>query len=112
MPGQYIQLVSKYSTFNKYKLYISGNSIFNGFLKGKYEVATNYSKKAFDISRQINQREATEQNRVLFGISRAHKMLSHFNENVELGTRKTIHNLIKWRYESPENCEKILIEKS
>lgn len=75
-------------------------------------MATDYSKRAFDISRQINDREASEHNRALYGISKAHKMLTHFNENVELGTRKSIDNLIKWKYESPENCEKILMDKS
>lgn len=78
---------------------------------GKYETATNYSKKAFDISRQINQREATEYNRVLYGISKGHKMLKHFNDNVELNTRKTINNLLKWKYGSTDNCEKTLMDK-
>lgn len=78
---------------------------------GNYETATNYSKKAFEVSRQMNHREATEANRVLFGISKAHKVLKHFNKCVELGTRKTINNLIKWKYESPDNCEKILMDR-
>ncbi len=78
---------------------------------GKYEVATSYSKKAFDISRQINQRDATEHNRVLFGIARAHKALGLFNENVERAGRNNIDNLVRWKYAAAEDCEKILAKK-
>lgn len=60
------------------------------------------------MSRQMNQRDAVEQNRVLYGISKAHKILNLFNQNVELGTKKTINNLLKWKYEPPEATEKIL----
>jgi len=71
-------------------------------------VATNYSKKAFDISRQTGHREATEHNRVLFGIARAHRSLSLFNSNVEESSRKSINKLVRWKYEAAEDCEKIL----
>jgi hypothetical protein len=85
------------------------------YLKGNYETATNYSKKAFDISRNIcvqgSINQSTEYNRVLYGISKGHKMLKHFNDNVESGTRKTINNLLKWKYDSPDNHEKILMDK-
>lgn len=60
----------------------------------------------------MNHHEATEANRVLYGISKAHKILKHFNANVELGTRKTINNLLKWKYESPDSCEQIFMDKS
>lgn len=83
----------------------------NFYSKGNYDTATEYSKKAFDISRQMNQRDATEYNRVLYGISKAHKILNLFNENVELGTKQTIKNLLQWKYEPPEITEKILSDK-
>ena len=56
----------------------------------------------------MNQQDAIEQNRVLYGISKAHKILSLFNKNVELGTKETISNLLKFKYESPDLTEKIL----
>lgn len=73
---------------------------------GQYDLAVEYSKKAFDISRQMNHRDVIDFNRVLVGISKAHNNLAHFNKNVELGTRKNINNLIKWKYEM--NGDKIL----
>jgi hypothetical protein len=76
-------------------------------LKGKYEVAADYSKKAFDISRQMNHRDVIEYNRILVGISKAHNNLAHFNQNIEKGTRSTINNLIRWKYE--QNGEKLLL---
>ena len=75
-------------------------------LKGKYEVAADYSKKAFDISRQMNHRDVIEYNRVLVGISKAQNNLVHFNKNIEKGTRSTINNLLRWKYE--QNGEKLL----
>jgi hypothetical protein len=78
--------------------------------KGNYELATEYSKKAFDITRQISQRDATEYNRVLYGISKAHTNLNIFNKNVELGTKQTINNLLKWKYESNGQAEKLLFD--
>ena len=56
----------------------------------------------------MNHRDATEANRVLFGITKAHKILNHFNANVELGSRKHVNNLLKWKYESPDLSEAIL----
>ena len=58
----------------------------------------------------MNHRDAIEANRVLYGISRAHKTLKHFNGNVELGLRKNINNLLKWKYEA-ERSEQILMDK-
>ena len=60
------------------------------------------------MSRQMNQRNAVEQNRVLYGISRAHKILNLFNQNVESNSKQAINNLLKWKYESQESTEKIL----
>lgn len=54
----------------------------------------------------MNQHDAIEYNRVLFGISKAHKNLNIFNLNVELANRKTINNILKWKYE--EDHENIL----
>ena len=79
------------------------------YLKGKYDTATEYSKQAFDCSRQMNHRESTEYNRVLFGITKAHKNLKNFNDNVEFATRKTINNLIKWKYDTER--ENVLSDK-
>ena len=56
----------------------------------------------------MNYRDSIEHNRILFGISKAHKVLKHFNGNVELGSRKTINNLLTWKYESAESSEKVL----
>lgn len=41
-----------------------------------------------------------EYNRVLFGISNAHKNLKLFENNIESGRRKNINNLIWWKYDS------------
>ena len=53
---------------------------------------------------------ATEYNRVLYGISKAHTNLNIFNKNVELGTKQTINNLLKWKYESNGQAEKLLFD--
>ena len=55
-------------------------------------MATDYSRKAFEAARQINNTNAIDFNRVLFGIAKAHKNLSFFNKNIELKTRKTVYN--------------------
>jgi hypothetical protein len=34
----------------------------------------------------------------LYGITKAHKHLKKFNENVESGKRNSITNLIEWKY--------------
>lgn len=44
--------------------------------------------------------ELLDYNRVLFGISTAHKNLKAFEANVEFGKRKNINNLIWWKYDS------------
>jgi hypothetical protein len=55
----------------------------------------------------MNDTNATDFNRVLFGIAKAHKNLAYFNKNVELLTRKSIGNLLNWKYDE-ENREFIL----
>jgi hypothetical protein len=57
----------------------------------------------------MNHRKSTEYNRVLFGITKAHKNLKNFNDNVEFATRKTITNLIKWKYDTER--ENVLSDK-
>jgi hypothetical protein len=69
-------------------------------------MASKYAKKSFDVSRQINNLVSLEYNRVLFGISDAHKNLKHFNKNIELANRKAISNLIQWKYDTGK--EKLL----
>ncbi|RNA08109.1 tetratricopeptide repeat 29 [Brachionus plicatilis] len=66
---------------------------------GKYEQAAAYSKKAFDNSRQLNLNDQLENNRVLVGLAKAHANLKYFNMNVEIASRKTITNILTWKYE-------------
>ena len=61
-------------------------------------MATDFSRKAFEASRQMSNSGAIDFNRVLFGIAKAHKNLSLFNKNIELKSRKTITNLLCWKY--------------
>jgi hypothetical protein len=70
--------------------------------QGKYDVATEFSQKAFEASRQMSEYQAksVEFNRVLFGIAKAHKNLGLFNRNVEVASRKTIGNLLAWKYDN------------
>ena len=58
----------------------------------------------------MNHKDVVDFNRVLVGISKAHNNLVHFNQNIELNTRKTITNLIKWKYEP--NGDQILLDKT
>lgn len=69
-------------------------------LKGKYEIASEYAKKSFEVSRQLNNTNSVEFNRVLFGISNAHNNLKFFNKNIEIANRTTINNLINWKYDA------------
>lgn len=68
--------------------------------KGKYEQAADYSRKAFDNSRQLNLNDQLDNNRVLVGLAKAHANLRYFNINVELANRKTINNILTWKYET------------
>jgi hypothetical protein len=75
--------------------------------KGKYDMATEFSRKAFETSRQMgHSAAAVDFNRVLYGIAKAHKNLQLFNKNVELSTRRTLTNLLSWKYN--ENRELVL----
>ena len=81
------------------------------FIKGKYETASEYSHKSFEALRQMHghgNAKHLDYNRVLFGISSAHKNLRFFEKNIELATRKTLNNLIWWKYDSRK--EKLLSE--
>jgi hypothetical protein len=49
-------------------------------------------------------------NRVLYGITKAHKHLKKFNENIETASRNSIINLIEWKYK-PEHEEILYAEK-
>ena len=77
-------------------------------LKGKYETASEYSQKAFEVSRRMNHSDAIEFNRVLFGISKAHNNLKNFNKNIETANRTTINNLMTWKYDPRKDKIKIL----
>lgn len=69
-------------------------------IKGQYETASEYAKRSFDASRQMHDLNHLDYNRVLFGISTAHKNLKYFEKNVEFAKRKNINNLIWWKYDS------------
>ena len=59
----------------------------------------------------MNHSDAIEYNRILFGISKAHNNLKHFNANIELANRKTINNLMTWKYDSRKDKINILKDK-
>lgn len=84
-------------------------SIYNSM--GKYDIAAEYSQKAFEVSRQMNRSDAVEYNRILFGISKAHANLKNFNHNIELANRKTVNNLMTWKYDPRKDKIKILDDK-
>ena len=59
----------------------------------------------------MNHSDAIEFNRILFGISKAHNNLKNFNENIELANRKTINNLMTWKYDARKDKINILSDK-
>ena len=67
--------------------------------KGQYDMATHYSKKAFEISNQID-KKTSEFNRVIFATARAHKELKNFNLNIAKNTRDSIKELITSKSDS------------
>ena len=82
-------------------------NIFNSL--GKYDVSAEYARKAFDIAKQMNYQDLIDSTRVLYGITKAHKTLKYLNQNVEMSSRKTVNNLMKWKFEAkPEQGEKML----
>ncbi len=62
--------------------------------QGQYDMATQYSKKAFEISNQIDKR-TSEFNRVIYATAKAHKELRFFNENVAANSKESVQQLIK-----------------
>ena len=57
----------------------------------------------------MNYRDLIDSARVLCGVTRAHKMLSVFNKNIEIANRKTVTNLVTWKYAaSAEKGDNIL----
>jgi hypothetical protein len=42
-------------------------------------------------------------NRVLYGIAQAHNLLHHLNKNIEINNKKSINNLLTWKYSEKES---------
>ena len=94
---KYLAEVSSKSADRQYaRACYSLGTIYNSM--DKFEVAAEYARKAFEISKQMNYRDLIDPARVLCGITRAHKMLNVFNKNIEIANRKTINNLLTWKY--------------
>jgi len=64
---------------------------------GKYEIASDYSNKAFIMSSKLNDNNAIELNRVISGISNAHKLLKKFNQSIEANNKETTRSLVSWK---------------
>jgi hypothetical protein len=57
-------------------------------------MATDYSKKAFEMSNQIDKKSASEFNRVIYATAKAHKQLKNQNLSVEINSKDTLKQLI------------------
>lgn len=78
--------------------------------QGRYDEATDYFSKAYNISRTLAENEAINTNRVQFGIAMAHKMLQGFGEHVVQESRSVLERMIEWKSVRTDEFDKPLVE--
>lgn len=82
------------------------------FIKGRYEEATEYFSKAYNIARSMSDLESINTNRVQYGIAMAHKMLKGLSEHIVMGTRPALERLCEWKDARTDDFKKPFPEPS
>lgn len=82
------------------------------FLQGKYDEATKYFDKAYNLSRSMGETSAINVNRVQFGVAMAHKMLQNVGGHIVMNTLPALDRLIEWKSSRVDDFEKPFPEPS
>lgn len=80
-------------------------------LQGRYEEATDYFSKAYNLSRALNDKESIKTARVQYGVAQAHHMLQAVANHINLRSRPCIERLVDWKSARSDEFAKPLPEK-
>jgi len=80
--------------------------------QGKYDEATKYFDKAYNLSRSMGETAAINVNRVQFGVAMAHKMMQGVGGHIVLNNLPALERLIEWKSSRVDEFEKPFPEPS
>ena len=75
-------------------------------LQGRYDEATEYFSKAYNLSRALSDGSSINTNRVQFGIAMAHKMMGGIGNHIVLGSRPAMERLVEWKSSRTDEFDK------
>ncbi|WAQ99087.1 TTC29-like protein [Mya arenaria] len=73
---------------------------------GKYDEATKYFDKAYNLSRSMGETASINVNRVQFGVAMAHKMLQSVGSHIVVNHIPALERLIEWKSSRVDDFDK------
>lgn len=64
-------------------------------MQGNYALATDYSRKANEVSSQINEANTTLYNRVIYATAKAHKIFEEYKQEIDKNTIDSLQKILK-----------------